>query len=89
MFGTCLETFILFVYNQCYMTKLGEYLTAKLINQTKVATQAGLRKTRLNQLINNPSTKLLAEELYAIAVAIGVDPGELLEYVCGGKKKLK
>lgn len=71
------------------MTKLGEYLVAKSVNQTKVAEKAGLKKGRLNKLINIQSTKLLAEEVYAIALAIGVDPGLLLEEVCGHQKNRK
>lgn len=72
------------------MTKLGEYLSSKSINQTKVAEKAGMSKARLNQLMNEPSTRLLAEELYRIALAIDVDPCVVLEYVCGHlKKKVK
>jgi putative transcriptional regulator len=70
------------------MTKLGEYLSSKSINQTKVANKAGLSKARLNQLMNEPSTRLQADELYRIALTIGVDPCTLLEYVCGHLKKV-
>lgn len=71
------------------MTKLGQYLSSKSINQTKVAEKAGMSKARLNQLMNEPSTRLLADELYSIAIAIGVDPCIVLEEVCGHLKNRK
>lgn len=69
------------------MTKLGLYLTGKSINQSKVAQRSGLTKSRINQLMNEPSTKLRADELYVIALAIDVNPAEMLEAVCGHLKK--
>lgn len=69
------------------MTKLGEYLASKSINQTKVAEKAGMSKARLNQLMNEPTTRLQADELYKIALAIGIDPCTVLEFVCGHLKK--
>lgn len=39
------------------------------------------------QLMNEPSTKLRADELYVIALAIDVNPSEMLEAVCGHLKK--
>ncbi|HMV08162.1 MAG TPA: helix-turn-helix transcriptional regulator [Cyclobacteriaceae bacterium] len=65
------------------MTKLGEYLTKKSVNRSMVARKTGLSNQRLGELSSKPSTKLRADELYLIALAIGSDPGELLEYVCG------
>lgn len=65
------------------MTKLGEYLTKKSVNKSMVARKTGLSNQRLGELSSKPSTKLRADELYLIALAIGSDPGELLEYVCG------
>lgn len=68
------------------MTKLGEYLQAKSINKSEVSRKTGLSKPRLSELTINPTAKLRVEELYLIALAIGVKPGELLEYVCEGVK---
>ena len=45
-----------------------------------------LSKSRLSQLSSNESTKLRADELYLIALAIDVDPSELLNEVCKGLK---
>ncbi|AHF16468.1 helix-turn-helix domain-containing protein [Niabella soli] len=68
------------------MTKLGEYLAAKSVNKSEVARRTGLSKARVNQLTLNDTTKLRADELYLIALAIDVKPIELLEYVCEGVK---
>lgn len=65
------------------MTKLGEYLLAKSVNKSEVARKTGLSKPRLSELTLNPSAKLRADELYLIALAIGVKPGELLEALYG------
>jgi DNA-binding Xre family transcriptional regulator len=61
------------------MTKLGEYLIQKSVNKSEVARKTGLSKPRLSELTLNPSAKLRADELYLIALAIDVKPGELLE----------
>ncbi|NRR93436.1 helix-turn-helix transcriptional regulator [Winogradskyella undariae] len=63
------------------MTNLGLYLIKKSINKAEVARRTGISKSRLSQLSGNESTKLRAEELYLIALAIDVDPGELLKEV--------
>lgn len=68
------------------MTKLGEYLTKKSVNKSMVARKTGLSNQRLGELSSKPSTKLRADELYLIALAIGADPGELLEYICSDLK---
>lgn len=71
------------------MTKLGEYLTKKSVNKSMVARKTGLSNQRLAELSSNSSTKLRADELYLIALAIGADPCELLEYVCADLKLKK
>ncbi|MGN6212710.1 helix-turn-helix domain-containing protein [Parafilimonas sp.] len=71
------------------MTKLGEYLAVKSVNKSEVARRSGLSKARINQLTLNDSTKLRADELYLIALAMGVNPCELLEFVCAGLKLKK
>tara|TARA_R110000822_G_scaffold28985_1_gene85748 strand:+ start:369 stop:584 length:216 start_codon:yes stop_codon:yes gene_type:complete len=68
------------------MTNLGLYLAKKSINKAEVARKTGLSKSRLSQLSSNESTKLRADELYLIALAIDVDPSELLNEVCKGLK---
>lgn len=69
-----------------FMTKLGEYLARKSVNRSEVSRKTGLSNPRLSELSTNSSSKLRADELYLIALAIGTDPGELLDYVCGHLK---
>ena len=58
------------------MTRLGEYLYSKSINQSEIARKTGYSRARINQLCNNDTTRLGAKELYKIFLAIGVEPGE-------------
>lgn len=64
------------------MTLLGLYLTKKSVNRAMVSRRTGISQARLSQLSSNDSTKLRADELYLIALAIDVDPCELLKEVC-------
>ena len=70
------------------MTELGLYLSRKSVNRSDVARKTGISKTRLSELSNNSSTKLRADELYLIALAIDVDPCEVLNEVCKEVKLL-
>tara|TARA_R110002072_G_scaffold28301_2_gene91113 strand:+ start:128 stop:346 length:219 start_codon:yes stop_codon:yes gene_type:complete len=64
------------------MTSLGLYLTKKSVNRAMVSRRTGISQARLSQLSSNRSTRLRADELYLIALAIDVDPGDLLNEVC-------
>ncbi len=64
------------------MTELGLYLSRKSVNRSDVARKTGISKTRLSELSNNSSTKLRVDELYLIALAIDVEPCEVLKEVC-------
>lgn len=64
------------------MTKLGLYLSQKSVNKSEVARRAGLSKARMNELTLNDRSHLRVEELYLIALAMDVEPGDLLEFVC-------
>ncbi|WP_299886922.1 helix-turn-helix transcriptional regulator [uncultured Lacinutrix sp.] len=68
------------------MTDLGLYLSRKSVNRSDVSRKTGISKTRLSELSNNKRTKLRANELYLIALAIDVTPCEIFEEVC---KELK
>ncbi len=68
------------------MTELGIYLSRKSINRSEVSRKTGISKTRLSELSNNQNTKLRVDELYLIALAIDVNPCELIEYICKGLK---
>jgi len=65
------------------MTFLGEFLARRSVNRASVSRRTGFSTSRLNELSLTDTTKLRAEEVYLIAMAIDVDPGELLKVVCG------
>lgn len=64
------------------MTDLGLYLSRKSVNRSDVSRKTGISKTRLSELSNNKRTKLRVSELYLIALAIDVEPCEVLKEVC-------
>lgn len=68
------------------MTKLGKYLAKKSVNKSEVSRRTGISKPRISELTLNQSTKLRADELYLIALAINVEPCEILKEVCGHLK---
>lgn len=68
------------------MTELGEYLSKKSISKAEVARKTGISKPRLSELTLNETTHLRAKELYLIALAIDVDPCEVLREVFGDVK---
>ena len=68
------------------MTELGLYFAKKSVNRSDVSRKTGISKTRLSELANNVNTQLRVTELYLIALAIDVDPCELLTEVCKGLK---
>jgi hypothetical protein len=68
------------------LTKLGEYLTSRSVNKAIVARKTGLSKQRMGELSLNNDAKPRAYEVKLIALAIGVSPSELFEYVCAGVK---
>lgn len=64
------------------MTRLGEYLEKKSANKAGIARKTGISKNRLSQLSINKGTILSVQELYLIALAIDVNPHEILDFVC-------
>lgn len=63
------------------MTPLGFYLAKKSISKAEVSRKTGISKPRLSELTLNESTQLRAKELYLIALAIDVDPCEVLKEI--------
>ena len=68
------------------MTKLGKYLAKRSVNKSEVSRRTGISKVRMSELTLNNNTKLRADELYLIALAINVDPSEIFGEVCGHLK---
>lgn len=66
------------------MTKLGLYLAKRSVNKSQVAKRTGLTKARMNELTLTDTAKLRAEELYLIALAINVNPCDMLGEICEG-----
>lgn len=66
------------------MTALGFYLAKRTVNKAEVSRRTGISKSRLTQLSVNDSAKLRADELYLIALAINVDPGEMFKELFAG-----
>lgn len=71
---------------QYKMTPLGTYLAKRSVNKSEVSRRTGISKVRMSELTLNENTKLRADELYLIALAINVDPCEVLNAVCGHLK---
>ncbi|NER84504.1 MAG: helix-turn-helix transcriptional regulator [Leptolyngbya sp. SIO1D8] len=69
--------------NEKKRTRLGEYLQSKAVNQSQIARRTGLSKQRVSKLSIDEKTRLKADELFLIALAIGGSPCELVEYICG------
>lgn len=65
------------------MTEFGEYLSKKSISKAEVSRKTGISKPRLSELTLKPSSHLRAKELYLIALAIDVDPCEVLKEIYG------
>lgn len=65
------------------MTILGLYLAKKSVNKAEVSRKTGISTSRLSELTLKESCKLRADELYLIALAIGVEPCDLTKEVCG------
>ena len=68
------------------MTELGSYLAKKTVNKAEVSRRTGISTSRLSELTLNSSAKLRADELFMIALAIDVEPCEVLNEVCGHLK---
>lgn len=64
------------------MTRLGIFLAKRSINKSEVSRKTGISKARLSQLTLNHTAHLRVDELYLIALAIKVDPAEILMDIC-------
>jgi DNA-binding Xre family transcriptional regulator len=64
------------------MTELGLFLAKKSVNKAGVSRRTGISASRLSELTLNPATHLRVSELYLIALAIDVDPCEILNVIC-------
>lgn len=63
------------------MTELGQYLSKKSASKAEISKKTGISKSRMSELTLNPSTQLRARELYLIALALDVDPCEMIKEI--------
>lgn len=63
------------------MTELGLYLSKKSASKAEISKKTGISKSRISELTLNQSTQLRARELYLIALAIDVDPCEVMKEI--------
>ena len=68
------------------MTVLGLYLIKKSINKAEISRKTGISASRLSELTLNSNAHLRARELVLIAMAIDVEPCELLKAIFGDLK---
>jgi len=61
---------------------LGLFLAKKSVNKADVARKTGISTYRLSQLSINPKSQLRVDEMYLIALALEIEPIEILEFVC-------
>ncbi|NOQ26283.1 MAG: helix-turn-helix domain-containing protein [Bacteroidales bacterium] len=71
------------------MTRLGLFFAKKSVNKSEISRKTGISRARISELTLNESTKLRADELYLIALAMDIKPCELLEFICEGLKLVK
>ena len=63
------------------MTALGLYLAKKTVNKAEVSRRTGISTSRVSELSLKESAHLRAKELYLIALAIDVDPCDVLKEI--------
>lgn len=61
---------------------MGLFLAKKSVNKADVARKTGISTYRLSQLSINPKSQLRVDEMYLIALALEIEPIEILEFVC-------
>lgn len=62
-------------------TKLGLFLAKKSVNRAEISRKTGLSEARLSLLSGKSTSKPRADEIYLIALAIDVEPAEILSYI--------
>lgn len=68
------------------MTEIGKLLDKKSVNKAEISRRTGISASRLSELSLKESTRLTAEELYLIALAIDTSPSIVLDEVCKNVK---
>jgi transcriptional regulator with XRE-family HTH domain len=66
------------------ITKLGLYLARKPLSQAKLARMTGISKDRMSKLHVDISSRPTTEEIFLIALALGVPYTEIVDELCKG-----
>ncbi|ODS90187.1 MAG: DNA-binding protein [Chryseobacterium sp. SCN 40-13] len=61
------------------MTKLGDLFSQKSVNKSAISRKTGISSARLSELSRNNNTKIRAEELYLISLALEIPIDEINE----------
>lgn len=63
------------------LTDFGLFLAQRSVNKAKVSAKTGISKTRMTRLTTQSNSHLRASELYLVALAIEVEPCEMLKFL--------
>ncbi|MBT1699119.1 XRE family transcriptional regulator [Fulvivirgaceae bacterium PWU4] len=64
------------------LTALGGLFVKRSVNKASISRRTGITKQRLTRLSRETNIRILASEVYLIAITIGMDPGKLLDLLC-------
>lgn len=65
------------------LTKFGLFIEEKSRNQKAIQKKTGISENRLSILSNKLDSRVLARELYLVALAMEIDPQEIWDYLFG------
>lgn len=68
------------------LTKLGKIFADKSVNQASISRRTGVSKQKLTMFSTQSTDRMLASEIYLIALAIEEEPGALLDVLCNHLK---
>ncbi len=71
------------------MTELGKFLNKKSVNKAEISRRTGIKTSRLSDLCHDSKTRLMAEEVFLIALAMDIEPDVVLKEVCKSVKLIK
>ena len=63
------------------LTDFGLFLAQRSVNKSQVSLKTGISKTRMTRLTTKNNSFLRAGELYLVAMAIDVDPCDMLKFL--------
>lgn len=64
------------------MTELGKFLNKKSVNKAEISRRTGISPSRLSELSLKTTARLTVEELYLIALAMDIEPANVLIEIC-------